>query len=107
MTPKKRLEGLEQACRDHGVRLVYDDLQGEGGMCRLRDNYMIVINRRAAADTRVRIIGDALERIQAARSRQAAPSLTAPADEAVPGLPVPARRVPVEGEQQPAAMEFD
>jgi hypothetical protein len=86
MTPKKRLEGLEQACREQGVRLVYDEVQGEGGMCRLRDSYMIVINRRAAADTRVRIISDALERIGAARERRDRASLAAPVEEAVERL---------------------
>ncbi len=106
MTPKKRLLGLEQACREQGIRLVYDDVQGEGGMCRLRDCWMIIINRRAAADTRVRIISDALERIAAARSRRDAAALSAPGDEAVAGLPAGVRVEPAENGPE-AALDFD
>lgn len=106
MTPKKRLEGLEQACREQGVRLVYDEVQGEGGMCRLRDSYMIVINRRAAADTRVRIISDALERIGAARERRDAASLSASVEEAVERLSAGVRAGPAAGESEPT-MDFD
>jgi len=72
---KERLEKLEQECRDRGVKLHYDDLQGEGGYCRAKDCHYIVINRRAAAETRVRIIHEALERIPR----------TAPAFVAAPG----------------------
>ncbi len=96
MTIKKRLEALEQSCREQGVRLIYDDVTGEGGMCRLRDCWMIIINRRAAAETRVRIIAESLERIGALRSRQASAALTAPVEEAVEGLGVGVRAGPAE-----------
>jgi len=62
--PKESLQRLEQDCREKGVRLIYDELQSEGGLCRLRDRYYIIINRHAAIETRVRIINDALSKVQ-------------------------------------------
>ncbi len=65
MKAKEVLQGLEQECEAKGVKLIFDDLQSEGGLCRLRNRYYIIINRRAAVETRVRIISDALSRIPA------------------------------------------
>jgi hypothetical protein len=63
MNTKKRLEQLEQECRGRGVRLIYDDLRSEGGLCRLRGCYYLILNRRLASETKVRIISDALARL--------------------------------------------
>jgi hypothetical protein len=63
MNTKKRLEQLEQECRGRGVRLIYDDLRSEGGLCRLRGCYYLILNRRLASETKVRIIADALARV--------------------------------------------
>jgi hypothetical protein len=63
MSRKTRLEQLEQECHDKGVKLIYDDLRSEGGLCRLRDCYYLILNRRLAAETKARIIADALARV--------------------------------------------
>ncbi len=63
VTKAKQLEQLEQQCKDRGVRLVYDDLRSEGGLCRLRDSFYVILNRRLAAETKYRIIADALARV--------------------------------------------
>lgn len=60
---KDLLSHLEQACRDRGIRLLYDDLQTEGGHCRAHDTWFVIINRRASAETRVKLLSEALERI--------------------------------------------
>ena len=57
------LAALEQSCQERGIKLIYDDLQTEGGLCRLRENYYIIINRRASTETRVRILRDSLGRM--------------------------------------------
>ncbi len=57
------LAALEQSCQERGIKLIYDDLQSEGGLCRLRENYYIIINRRASTETRVRILRDSLGRM--------------------------------------------
>ncbi|MEO0085665.1 MAG: hypothetical protein ABIK37_03445 [candidate division WOR-3 bacterium] len=62
---KAVLERLEAECRERGVRLVYDDLKGEGGFCRLRGCPLLVINRRTSAETRIRILREALSRLAA------------------------------------------
>jgi hypothetical protein len=84
------LEQLEARCGELGVKVIYDELRGEGGPCRLNDCYLIVINRRAAVESRVRIISAALpaieERIAAARETAAAiDEIAAPAAPA-PGV---------------------
>jgi hypothetical protein len=63
MSVKKGLEALEQQCRDAGVKLIYDDLRGEGGLCRLRDRFFLILNRRAAPETRVRLIAEGLAKL--------------------------------------------
>ena len=62
MSKTSRLEQAEHECKERGVRLIYDDLRSEGGLCRLRDGYYLILNRRLAAETKTRIIGDALAR---------------------------------------------
>ncbi|UCG43730.1 MAG: hypothetical protein JSU73_03695 [candidate division WOR-3 bacterium] len=63
MKAKAVLAALEQSCQERGIKLIYDDLQTEGGLCRLRDNYYIIINRLASTETRVRILRDSLGRM--------------------------------------------
>ena len=85
MKAKEMLARLERSCEERGVKLAYDDLRGEGGMCRLRDEYRIIINRRASTETRVRLISEALERIPA----------RTPASPAAAEAPVPASETEV------------
>jgi len=63
MSKTTRLEQLEQECHGRGVRLIYDDLRSEGGLCRLRGSYYLILNRRLASETKARIIADALARV--------------------------------------------
>jgi hypothetical protein len=81
MSKTSRLEQLEQECKERGIRLIYDDLRSEGGLCRLRGCYYVIMNRRLAAETRTRIIADALARV-----REMAEARSAVAD-LVPGAP--------------------
>ena len=81
MSKTSRLEQLERECKERGIRLIYDDLRSEGGLCRLRGCYYVILNRRLASETRVRIIADALARV-----REMADARPAVADQ-VPGAP--------------------
>ncbi|MCX6840698.1 MAG: hypothetical protein NTX53_00130 [candidate division WOR-3 bacterium] len=63
MSRTTRLEQLEQECHGRGVKLIYDDLRSEGGLCRLRNGYYLILNRRLASETKARIITDALARV--------------------------------------------
>ncbi|MFO7675246.1 MAG: hypothetical protein R6X12_02875 [bacterium] len=81
---KDRLSRLEEQCRERGIQLVYDELQTEGGYCRLRDSHYIIINRRAATGTRARIIVDVLARLEVPSAPQLAPAATATAPGELP-----------------------
>jgi len=83
MSRATRLEQLEQECHGRGVKLIYDDLRSEGGLCRLRDGYFLILNRRLAAETKARIIADALARVperilQPEPAAQVSPAETTP-----------------------------
>lgn len=64
---KAVLDRLEQECRERGVRLIYDELRGDGGVCRLRDCYYVILNRRASVETRCRLIRSSLDRLAVLR----------------------------------------
>ena len=60
---------LEERCREQGVKITYGQLQGEGGLCRLRESHIIIINNRASNATRARIIAEALMRLETAAEK--------------------------------------
>ena len=102
MSKAKQLEQLEQECKDCGVKLIYDDLRSEGGLCRLRDGYYLILNRRLASETRTRIIVDALARVRdMAETRRAA-------SDRVPDIPEAAVSTPVTDatETAPAVVDY-
>ena len=83
MSKAKQLEQLEQECHTRGVKLIYDDLRSEGGLCRLRGSFYLILNRRLAFETKIRIIADALARVperipQPEPAEQVYPAETAP-----------------------------
>ena len=89
MSKTSRLEQLEQECKERGVRLIYDDLRSEGGLCRLRGCYYVILNRRLAAETRTRIIADALARVGDCTRKGTVPKTesAAAASDSVPSAP--------------------
>jgi hypothetical protein len=84
MNSKRRLEQLEQQCIDMDVKLYYDDLRSEGGLCRLRRTFYVIINRRSSIETRIRILDDALARIPAAMAQAVVEESAAPQAAAQP-----------------------
>ena len=89
MSKTSRLEQVEQECKERGVRLIYDDLRSEGGLCRLRGSFYLILNRRLAAETKTRIIVDALARVRdMIETRPAVSDLVPNAPEAGVSTPV-------------------
>ena len=89
MSKKDRLEQLEQECHTRGVKLIYDDLRSEGGLCRLRGCYYLILNRRLASETKARIIGEALVRVpERARDMTGMPGISDRVPNAVEAAPV-------------------
>jgi hypothetical protein len=82
---QQELARLEAECRQRGVKLVYDDLRGEGGLCRVRKSFYIIVNRRAATETRIRIVTAALGKLPV---EQAAPAAQVPQPAGVQAAPV-------------------
>ena len=88
MNSKRRLEQLEQQCIDMEVKLYYDDLRSEGGLCRLRRTFYVVINRRSSIETRIRILEDALARVPAAMAQAVADAAPVPETVEQPAPPL-------------------
>ncbi len=105
ITKSKRLEQLEQECRERGVTVIYDDLRSEGGLCRLRGSFFLILNRRLAPETKARVITDALVRMQAmAENRpEAQRDVPVPAPANAPEVPV---SLPQSAETAPALATY-
>jgi Ni,Fe-hydrogenase I small subunit len=95
MSKTSRLEQLEQECHGRGVKLIYDDLRGDGGLCRLRDGYFLILNRRLASETKARIIADALARVGDCPRMGTVPQADSVPSPEPAAQPSPAESVPV------------
>lgn len=57
------LAELEARCQELGIRVVYDDLRGEGGLCRVREQFWLIVNRRVSVATKIRLLNEALQKV--------------------------------------------
>jgi hypothetical protein len=65
MKPEVLLELLENAADQLGIRLTYENLQstvGGGGLCKVKGEFRIIIDRRATSEERVVTIASALSK---------------------------------------------
>jgi hypothetical protein len=66
MKVQQQLEALERLAEALSVRVSYEPMtglvQGTGGLCRVRGQYRIIIDRRLKPPERVQILLDALRR---------------------------------------------
>jgi len=64
MKPEQVTETLEQAAKQLGIRVRYETMTGEtigaGGLCKVRGEWVVIIDRRANASDRAAILVDAL-----------------------------------------------
>ncbi len=70
---KQVVKELEAKCAQLGVRVIYDELRSEGGVCRVKGAILIIINRRASLPTRIRILSEALKVIELKEKQQPFP----------------------------------
>ena len=66
MKPEVLLESLESAAEQLKVRVSYEPLQTSvvhGGLCRVRGEYRIIVDKRASAEERVTTLATALARV--------------------------------------------
>lgn len=61
-----QLEELEGVAEKLGVRICYEPMngqvQGVGGLCRVRGEYRVIVDRRFKGPERVQVLADALRR---------------------------------------------
>lgn len=66
MKDKEKLVELERVADHLGVRVCYEPMaglvQGIGGLCRVKGEYRIIIDRRLGETERIQIVVDALRR---------------------------------------------
>ncbi|MCB9568451.1 MAG: hypothetical protein H6710_14770 [Myxococcales bacterium] len=64
MDVQKQLAELEEVARTLKVRVSYDAMsgptQGGGGLCKVRGEYRIIVDKRLKPSERVRVLADAL-----------------------------------------------
>ena len=53
------LQEFEDLAERMSIRVRYGKLDGDGGLCRYRDMYHIVINKRLDTDSRINLLGRA------------------------------------------------
>lgn len=70
MKAAQQVEALEAVAESLGVSVCYEPMAGivagRGGLCRVRDQYRIIIDRRLKAPERVQILVDSLARFDVA-----------------------------------------
>ena len=70
MKAAQQVEVLERVAQSLGVTVCYEPMAGivagRGGLCRVREQYRIIIDRRLKAPERVQILVDALARFDMA-----------------------------------------
>ena len=67
MGPQQQLEELERVAEQLQVKVCYEPMaglvQGIGGLCKVRGEYRVIIDRRLKPSERVSILADALRRL--------------------------------------------
>ena len=70
MTPQQQLVELEGLAKELDVVVSYEPMaglvQGVGGLCRVKGQYRIIVDRRLQAPERLAIVADALRRFDKA-----------------------------------------
>jgi hypothetical protein len=64
---EQKLEQWEEAARSLGIEVRYEPFKGEtslspGGLCRLKGNYLLIVNNRATVSERISAIASAVKR---------------------------------------------
>lgn len=73
MGPQQTLEELERVAEELQVKVCYEPMaglvQGIGGLCKVRGEYRVIIDRRLRPAERVSILADALRRVEGRRTK--------------------------------------
>jgi hypothetical protein len=76
MTPQEQLVELEGLAKELDVQVCYEPMaglvQGVGGLCRVKGQYRIIVDRRLQPPERIAIVADALKRFDQADAKLSA-----------------------------------
>ena len=56
MTKKDILQHLEAVAKEIGVKVIYDELRGEGGLCRCKDRHFLILNARLSQNQKIDLL---------------------------------------------------
>jgi hypothetical protein len=79
MKPEVLLELLEAAAEQLEIKVSYEPLQTavvHGGLCRVKGEYRIIVDKRASAEERVSTVATAIARVMSVRPDSSALELT-------------------------------
>jgi|UniRef100_A0A7C6AAE5 hypothetical protein len=63
MTKKDLLLHLEAVAKQAGIKVIYDELLGQGGFCRCKDRYYLILNARLSQNQKIDLITQALAKL--------------------------------------------
>ncbi|MBS4015732.1 MAG: hypothetical protein KGZ86_04780 [Candidatus Latescibacteria bacterium] len=63
MNKNEKIKELEQTLQRNSVRVIYDNLKSEGGLCKVKDKYYIIINKNISAEQKIEILSYGLMHI--------------------------------------------
>lgn len=60
MIKNEEIARLEEALKSYSIKIIYDTLHSEGGLCRLKDRYYVIINRYLSLDEKIDLLSRSL-----------------------------------------------
>ncbi len=60
MIKNERIEELEAELKNYSIKIIYDTLYSEGGLCRVKDRYYVIINRHLTIEEKVELLSKSL-----------------------------------------------
>ncbi len=60
MLKNEQIEKLEQELKNYSIKIIYDTLYSEGGLCRVKDRYYVIINRHLTLEEKIELLSRSL-----------------------------------------------
>jgi Zn-dependent peptidase ImmA (M78 family) len=56
----EQLKQLEDTLHRNSVRVIYDILKSEGGMCKVKDKYYVIVNRNISVEQKISVLAHSI-----------------------------------------------
>ena len=60
MLKNEQIEKLETELKNYSIKIIYDTLYSEGGLCRVKDRYYVIINRHLTLEEKIELLSKSL-----------------------------------------------